>query len=107
MDNVTKLNPEYISELKVYYKREVNDPKYKSASLWNKAGFYDAWDTFYTVETIFKMDPNVYIENNAIYYKPNVMFIMTSGERYFKYFENREELDQFLFKVNHINWIII
>lgn len=107
MDNVTKLNPEYISELKVYYKREVNDPKYKAASLWNKAGFYDVVGTFYKPETLLKMDPNVYIENNAIYYKPNVMFKMTSGERYFKYFENREELDRFLFNVNHINWLVL
>lgn len=99
------INTEQICTIRVYKKALHNYYEYREQKSFfgfvtQKEGFYYVYAlTPYLVSVDYILEHennNVFVEGKEVFFKPHVEIKMSNGSIYTKYFETRQELDDFL-----------
>jgi nitrous oxide reductase accessory protein NosL len=110
-----KYNPKNIVKIEVNYKEENNTYKYSSEKrlfgvLITPEGFINGYDISNypnSAKCVLENNTHCYIEDNKVYYKPNVEIHMSDGRKDCLWFETEGKVKEFIKQEGffEVNWI--
>lgn len=110
------INPEQITNVKVWIKRQNMNWHISSVSVNTVRNFfrrligmsllksehigyamtYDIDYEIFSAEHVLSVEKDSYIEYDVVYYKPHIVINLSNGKYYTKYFETENELNKYL-----------
>lgn len=120
------INPEQITNVKVWIKRQNMNWQLSSVSVNTVRNFfrrligmsllkskhigytmtYDIDYEIFSAEHVLSVEKDSYIEYDVVYYKPHIVINLSNGKYYTKYFETENELNKYLDKNSLTNKLI-
>lgn len=86
------INLDQVTSIYIERKLKCDEFVFRQQTFWSRAGFRDKIGAYYKNETILRLSSDVFIEENAVYYKPFLRIRLSDGTNHWKYFESENDL---------------